>query len=64
MQTPHPDTYPVIQKKLKFSVTRCFLDILRLKVGSLQWLGLMLPRRNCLNFIFSNYLSRLGKMEN
>jgi hypothetical protein len=24
MQTPYPDTYPVIQKKLKFSVTRCF----------------------------------------
>jgi hypothetical protein len=54
MQTPHPDTYPVIQKKIKFSVTRCFLDILRLKVGSLQWLGPMPTHPNFFNFIVPN----------
>jgi hypothetical protein len=32
-----------------------FLDILRLNVGSLQWLGPMLPRPNFLNFIVPNY---------
>jgi hypothetical protein len=39
MQTPHPDTYPVIQKKIKVNRYQMFfLDILRLKVGSFQWL--------------------------
>jgi hypothetical protein len=55
MQIPLPDTYPVTQKKEKSSeLPVIFLDILRLKVGSLQWLGLMLPRRKFLNFIFPN----------
>jgi hypothetical protein len=40
MQTPHSDTYPVIQKSSV--LPDVFLDILRLKVGSLQWLGPML----------------------
>jgi hypothetical protein len=31
-----------------------FLDILRLKVGSLQWLGPMLTRPNFFNFIVPN----------
>jgi hypothetical protein len=51
MQTPHPDTYPVIQKKWKFSVALpdVFLDILRLKVGSLQWLGHNVFKTVCLS---------------
>jgi hypothetical protein len=39
MQTPHPDTYPDIQKKLKFSVTRCFFVHFKVKsrVTSVAW---------------------------
>jgi hypothetical protein len=51
MQIPLLGTYPVIPKNWKFSVTRFFLDILRLKVGSLQWLGPMSPRPNFYCFI-------------
>jgi hypothetical protein len=43
MQTPLPDTYPVIQKSGSSALPDVFLDILRLKVGSLQWLRPMLP---------------------
>jgi hypothetical protein len=64
MQVPLPDTYPVIQKNGSSALPDVFMDILRLNVGSLQWLGLMLPRQNFLNFIFPKYSSRLGKWEN
>jgi hypothetical protein len=51
MQTPLLDTYPVIQKNGSSVLPDVFLDILRLKVGSLQWLGPMLTRPIFLNFI-------------
>jgi hypothetical protein len=39
MQTPLPDTYHVIQKKWKFSVTRCFLGHFKVesRVTSVAW---------------------------
>jgi hypothetical protein len=39
MQTPHPDTYPVIEKQLKFSVTRCFFGHFKVesRVTSVTW---------------------------
>jgi hypothetical protein len=39
MQTPHQDTYPVIQKKIKFSVTRCFFGHFKVesRVASVAW---------------------------
>jgi hypothetical protein len=64
MQLPLSDTYPVIQKNGSSALPDVFMDILRLNVGSLQWLRLMLPRQNFLNVIFPNYSSRLGKLEN
>jgi hypothetical protein len=54
MQIPLPGTYPVIQKTGSSELPDVFLDILRLKVGSLQWLGPMLPRPNFLDFIVTN----------
>jgi hypothetical protein len=64
MQVPLPDTYALIQKNGSLALPDVFMDILRLNVGSLQWLGLMLPHQKILNFIFPNYSSRLGKLEN
>jgi hypothetical protein len=39
MQTPLPDTYPVIQKKWKFRVTRCFFGHFKVesRVTSVAW---------------------------
>jgi hypothetical protein len=39
MQTPLPDTYLVMQKKLKFSVTRCFFGHFKVesRVTSVAW---------------------------
>jgi hypothetical protein len=39
MQVPLPDTYPVIQKKWKFSDARCFLGHLKVesRVTSVAW---------------------------
>jgi hypothetical protein len=64
MQVPLPGTYPVIQKNWKFSVTRCFLDTLRLKVGSLQWLGPLLYHTYFFDFIVPNWSSRLEMLDN
>jgi hypothetical protein len=52
MQTPLPDTYPVIQKNKSSALPDVFVDILRLKVGSLQWLGPMLPLQFVLILLF------------
>jgi hypothetical protein len=54
MQVPLPDTYHVIQKNGSSALPDVFMDILRLKVGSLQWLGPMLPRPKFLDFIVPN----------
>jgi hypothetical protein len=39
MQTPHPNTYPVIQIFFKFSVTRCFFGHFKVesRVTSVAW---------------------------
>jgi hypothetical protein len=54
MQTPLPDTYLVIHKNESSALPDVFLDILRLKIGSLQWLGLMLTRPKLFYFIVPN----------
>jgi hypothetical protein len=54
MQTPFPDTYPVIQKNESSALPDVFLDILMLKVGSLQWLGPLLSHRKIFDFIVPN----------
>jgi hypothetical protein len=56
MQTPHPDTYPVIQKKMKFSVTRCFYGHFKVecRVTSVAWADAT-PSKN-FEFDFSKLL--------
>jgi hypothetical protein len=54
MQIPLPGTYSVIQKNGSSVLPDVFMDILRLKVESLKWLGPLLSHRNFLNFIVSN----------
>jgi hypothetical protein len=56
MQTPLPYTYPVIQKNGSSALPDVFWDILRLKVGSLQWFGPMLPRPKISIFLFQTSL--------
>jgi hypothetical protein len=58
MQTPHPDTYPVRQKKLKFSVTRCFFGHFKVesRVTSVAW-GDATPSK-----FFEFYFSKLASL--
>jgi hypothetical protein len=53
MQTPFPDTYPVIQKKWKFSVTRCFLGHFKIenRVTSVAWANASSSKK--FNFFYS-----------
>jgi hypothetical protein len=56
MQIPLPGTSPVIQKTGSSVLPDIFLDTLRLKVGSLQWLGPLLPYRKILILLFQTSL--------
>jgi hypothetical protein len=67
MQTPHPDTYPVIQKKLKFSVTRCFFGHFKVesRVTSVARMYCIQSKRDEAFFgTFQHFLMTIGKSQN